>query len=770
MQIRLFLIAFVFSICTIASGQCFISTTIQTCQGECGPVFWLLSDPPGTTYEWTITCGTITNPHAANPHIVCFNTPGLCQIDVVVTRPGEEEDTCTAYILVEPTSTENIVEFICQGDSVEVNGTYYQPGTYHDTIFGANIHNCDSFLVILVAEIPIMQDTIATIFCEGSGDSIVVNGTTYNESHPSGTESIIGSMGCIESIVTIDLTFAQPTSSIYSYSGCHDDGYTYTVGNSTYNESNPSGIDTLTDANGCDSVVTTMLIFLPLSYDTISYSGCTGDGYSITVDSIEYNESNPSGTDTLTGFNGCDSLLTISLVFNPPSHDTISYHGCQGDGYSVTVMDSIFNESNPSGVITFQTSHCDSIIVIDLHYSDCPDSLLISGHQICVSGMGSDYTWYSCYGIPLTDTTQCIMVGDTGCVCVSFTDGSGYDTLCLTYNLCDLNCQIDAPSNACTSEIVRVTYSSNDSTIEIIQWTVMLDSSTIQTYTATDSLWLTFETPGCYTIDLVLQDSGCMTTCTKTICIVEKPTAFVCCDQIQCDSCTDISIYFSGQPPFSIGITDGTTIDTITEIIDTIYTYVVCPPYDTTVTYTLLWVNDANGTCDGDILTPSANVYLEPEPNAVITQHGDTLCASPSGQFYHWVDCTNTISYSFDECFVPQASGCYCVTVTTALTDCQDLACVTYVISGTHDLNDPSEISMRYEPDQNAIRINSQDNISDDLHIQLVDLLGRNIQIARKENPDDHSVRVYLPEHMTSIVFINVSSEKFSFSRSVFLY
>ncbi|MFZ1679355.1 MAG: hypothetical protein WAT91_18900, partial [Saprospiraceae bacterium] len=442
----------------------------------------------------------------------------------------------------------------------------------------------------------------------------------------------------------------------------------------------------------------------------------------------------------------------------------------QGDGYSVTVMDSIFNESNPSGVITFQTSHCDSIIVIDLHYSDCPDSLLISGHQICVSGMGSDYTWYSCYGIPLTDTTQCIMVGDTGCVCVSFTDGSGYDTLCLTYNLCDLNCQIDAPSNACTSEIVRVTYSSNDSTIEIIQWTVMLDSSTIQTYTATDSLWLTFETPGCYTIDLVLQDSGCMTTCTKTICIVEKPTAFVCCDQIQCDSCTDISIYFSGQPPFSIGITDGTTIDTITEIIDTIYTYVVCPPYDTTVTYTLLWVNDANGTCDGDILTPSANVYLEPEPNAVITQHGDTLCASPSGQFYHWVDCTNTISYSFDECFVPQASGCYCVTVTTALTDCQDLACVTYVISGTHDLNDPSEISMRYEPDQNAIRINSQDNISDDLHIQLVDLLGRNIQIARKENPDDHSVRVYLPEHMTSIVFINVSSEKFSFSRSVFLY
>ncbi len=766
-SLTLFLILFAsFS----ASGQCFIQAPIQVCQADCGPVFWLLNDPPGTIYSWTIDCGTITNPNAANPHTVCFNNPGLCRIDVVITRPGEEEDTCTAYVLVQPTSTENIVEVICQGDSVEVNGTYYTPGIYHDTIFGANIHHCDSFLVIVVAEIQIMQDTIASIFCAGSGDSIVINGVTYNESHPSGTESIIGSMGCVESIVTVDLTFAQPTSSIHAYSGCHDDGYTYTVGNSTYNESNPSGIDTLTDANGCDSVVTTMLVFLPFSFDTISYSGCTGDSYSIIVNTVEYNESNPTGSDTLTGINGCDSILTISLVFNPPSYDTLSYNGCQGDGFSVTVMDSVFNESNPSGMLTFHTSHCDSIIVIDLHYTDCPDSLLISGHQICVSGSGSDYTWYSCYGIPLPDTTQCIMVGDTGCVCVSFTDGSGYDTLCLTYNLCELTGEIIAPQHACAGEIVRFSYIANDNTLEGGLWTVMLDSSNTQNYELTDSLWLTFDSVGCYAISLMLKDSGCTVVITDTICIVEKPTAFICCDQIQCDSCTDISIYLSGQSPFSIGITDGTTIDTITEIIDSVYSYIVCPPYDTTVTYTLLWVNDANGACDGDILTPSANVYLEPEPHAVITQVGDTLCAGPSGQFYQWVDCTNMMAVSFDECYVPQASGCYCVTVTTALTDCQDTACFNFIISGTQVLNDPSDLAMVYESDLNSIRINSRDNISADLHIQLVDLLGRNIQIVRRENPDDHSIRVYLPEHMTSIVFINVSSEKYNFSRSVFIY
>ncbi|HZV70233.1 MAG TPA: hypothetical protein VFG10_11845 [Saprospiraceae bacterium] len=753
----------------VSFGQCFIQVPLKVCQGNCGPALWLLNDPPGTTYSWTIGCGTITNPNAANPHIVCFNNPGLCRIDVIVTRPGQEPDTCTSYTIVEPTSEEQIVEVICQGDSVEVNGMYYKAGTYRDTIFGGNINQCDSFLVIVVGEIQPMLDTISTLFCSGSGDSIVVNGTTYNENNPSGSEAIMGTM-CIETIVTIDLTYAPSTASTQSYTGCHDDGYSIVVGSNTYNESNPSGIDTITNANGCDSFVTTFLIFLPLSLDTIAYNGCTGDSFSIIVDSILYNETNPTGTDTLTAANGCDSIITINLVFNPPTQDTITYNGCQGDGFSVIVMDSLFNESNPAGIITFQTSHCDSIIVIDLHFIDCPDSLLISGHDICVSGTGSQYSWYSCYGLPLPDTTQCITVADTGCVCVSFTDGSGFDTLCLQYNLCELNCQINAPAKACVGEIVMMDFTSNDSTLEVIQWTIKLDSTNTQVYTATDSVWLTFAIPGCYPVELILQDSGCISICTDTVCIVEKPSAFICCDQIQCDSCASISVYLTGQVPFSIAITNGITTDTINEIIDTIYNYLACQQYDTTLTYTLLWMNDAGGACNADIFTPSATVYLEPKPVAVISLHGDTLCVEPSGQFYHWVDCDNLNSFGFDQCFVPQASGCYCVTVTTAITDCQDTACINYIISGTQDINEPSDIRMHYEPSLNSILFESPDKFPGNLNVELVDLSGRMIHITRKENPDDHSIRIYLPEHMPSIVFASLFSEKFRYTNGVFIY
>ncbi len=389
MLIRIILITLLFNIYCICSSQCFISAPLQVCQGDCGPVFWLLSDPPGTTYAWSINCGTITNPNAANPHIVCYNNAGLCEIDVVVKRPGETPDTCIAYTIVEPTTTEQIAEIICQGDSVEVNGMYYTPGIYMDTIFGGNIHGCDSFLVILVAAIIPKNDTITTTFCSGSGDSIVVNGTTYNESNPSGTEPIVGPTGCVETIVTIDLTYASPSYFSQFYVGCQGDSFSIVVGSSTYNESNPMGMDTLTDKNGCDSIVTTLLTFNPVYNDSIIYLGCTGDSFSVTVDSIVYNESNPSGMDTLVTIHGCDSIITISLIFLPPTYDTIIYNGCMGDGYTVTILDSVFNESNPTGTVIVPTSACDSIIFVDLHFIDCPDSLILTGHQLCVSGMGS---------------------------------------------------------------------------------------------------------------------------------------------------------------------------------------------------------------------------------------------------------------------------------------------------------------------------------------------------------------------------------------------
>ena len=62
----------------------------------------------------------------------------------------------------------------------------------------------------------------------------------------------------------------------------------------TYDESSPSGNTTGTE----------------------SHVGCTGDGYNVVVNGVTYDESNPSGTQVLSNANGCDSTVTIDLVYN----------------------------------------------------------------------------------------------------------------------------------------------------------------------------------------------------------------------------------------------------------------------------------------------------------------------------------------------------------------------------------------------------------------------------------------------------------------------
>jgi len=762
------LIFFLFTSIMVYS-QCFLSAPLQVCAGDCGPVFYLTADPPGTTYAWSIDCGTITNPTAANPHTACFITPGVCTIHVIVSRPGETPDTCTWNTIVSPTSSESIPEIICEGDSVEVNGTYYTAGIYMDTIFGGNVHGCDSFLIIVVAEIPPMLDTISTIFCAGSGNSIIVNGTTYNESNPSGTEYILGGSGCVETIVTVDLIFAPASFSNESYVGCQGDGYSVTVDTSTYDESNPMGVDTLVNMNGCDSIVTTMLVFNTVYHDTISYLGCTGDSFSIVFDSVLYNELNPAGTDTFTSINGCDSIFIINLVFMSPSHDTIMYEGCMGDGYTVTVLDSVFDESNPTGTVIIPTSHCDSIVFVDLVFADCPDSLVVTGHEVCVSGNGSQYSWYSCYGIPLPDTTQCITLGDTGCICVRFTDGTGFDTLCMNYNLCDLNCEINGPDSVCVGDSVLITFSANDSSIAFIEWTVMLDSSATQVFTGTDSIWLVYYLPGCYTVQVQLQDSGCLTFCYDTICVYTKPIGNLCCDHIECDSCVPLMVSLIGTPPFSFAISDGSSIDTVSGIYTSVYNYQVCPPHDTTIIYTLLWVTDSTAACNGALINNTASVYLEQRPTAGITVNGNTLCATPNGFAYGWYDCANTSNLSFNQCFVPTSSGCYCVTVSTLVTDCTDSACVNFILSSTHVPDSDAEISFRYDPGQHSIIITGIRTLMKKFHIQLHDILGRNIAYQNQYFINDDMLSISLFDNVPSLVFISIHSEQSRITRGVFI-
>jgi hypothetical protein len=111
-----------------------------------------------------------------------------------------------------------------------------------------------------------------------------VNGTTYDETNPTGTETITG--GSCDSLVTIDLQFNPATAGVETYTGCTGDGYSVVVNGIAYDETNPTGIDTLLGSNGCDSVVTITLNFVVTTSGNETYVGCAGDGYSVVVKAL----------------------------------------------------------------------------------------------------------------------------------------------------------------------------------------------------------------------------------------------------------------------------------------------------------------------------------------------------------------------------------------------------------------------------------------------------------------------------------------------------
>ena len=222
---------------------------------------------------------------------------------------------------------------------------------------------------------------------------LLCNGVTYNESNPSGTEVLSNANGC-DSTVTIDLVFNNNTIGSENYSGCSGDGYAVVVNGATYDESNSSGTEVLSNVNGCDSTVTIDLVFNNNTIGNENYSGCSGDGYSVVVNGATYDESNSSGTEVLSNVNGCDSTVTIDLVFNNNTIGNENYSGCTGDGYAVIVNGVTYDESNSSGTeVLSNVNGCDSTVTIDLvfnnntigneNYSGCSGD----GYSVVVNGV-----------------------------------------------------------------------------------------------------------------------------------------------------------------------------------------------------------------------------------------------------------------------------------------------------------------------------------------------------------------------------------------------
>ncbi len=174
---------------------------------------------------------------------------------------------------------------LCADESITINGTVYDQNnpTGTETLAGASINGCDSVVSInLDFFAPAIFDLNQTL-CEG--ESITVNGNVYDQSNPSGIEILTGASvnGC-DSTVNINLTYVFPSVNNLEMTLCS--GESLVVNGVTYDANNPSGTETIMGgaANGCDSIININLSFFPAITAAMegSTSICAGETATLT--------------------------------------------------------------------------------------------------------------------------------------------------------------------------------------------------------------------------------------------------------------------------------------------------------------------------------------------------------------------------------------------------------------------------------------------------------------------------------------------------------
>lgn len=133
-----------------------------------------------------------------------------------------------------------------------------------------------------------------------------IDGNTYTTSNNSATHILTNASGC-DSIVTLNLTINNATSGTDTQIACNT--FIWIDGN-TYTASNNSAIHTLTNTVGCDSIVT---LNLTINNSTSRIDTQTANDSFTWMDGIIYTESNDTAKYVLTNSKGCDSTIYLNL-------------------------------------------------------------------------------------------------------------------------------------------------------------------------------------------------------------------------------------------------------------------------------------------------------------------------------------------------------------------------------------------------------------------------------------------------------------------------
>ena len=237
-------------------------------------------------------------------------------------------NSCDSFIVLNLTVLDTfqtqINQTICQGETFEFNNqSLSNTGVFRDTLPAAN--SCDGFIVLNLTVLDTFQTQIIQTICQGEtfefNNQSLSNAGVFRDTLPAANSC--------DSFIVLNLTVLDTFQTQINQTICQ--GETFEFNNQSLSN---AGVfrDTLQANNGCDSIIQLSLTVNPVTTGVAYYSGCVGDGYALTINGNTYNEQNAMGIEVLTNAYGCDSILTIELFFESLSIGNLVFEDLDNDG------------------------------------------------------------------------------------------------------------------------------------------------------------------------------------------------------------------------------------------------------------------------------------------------------------------------------------------------------------------------------------------------------------------------------------------------------
>ena len=233
----------------------------------------------------------------------------------------------------------------------------------------------------------------------------------------------INPYGCKDSIIRSIVVHDNPTSGTAAQTAC--DSFTSPSGSYTWTSSG-TYLDTIPSIIGCDSIITINLAIINSSAVPDAQTAC--DSYTW-IDGNTYTSSNSSATHILTNAAGCDSVVTLNLTINNGSTGTDPHTAC--DSYTWIDGNTYTSNNNTATHTLTNAAGCDSVVTLNLTINTVDNGINNNSPTLTSDAAGAAYQWLDCgnnYSQIVGETNQSFTATSSGSYAVEVTQNNCTDT------------------------------------------------------------------------------------------------------------------------------------------------------------------------------------------------------------------------------------------------------------------------------------------------------------------------------------------------------